>query len=113
MTPPEHNPKQTSQAYPTVEEVEKWDDEKLLNWIHQQRPKLLRGETLNKFQDAHIPGVVFLYHAGNVQWFENDCGLPIGPSETLARLAACIKGTETAGIKSKLLSFILRTPHRH
>jgi len=36
----------------------------------------------------------------------NKCNLPIGASERLANLARELAGGETAGIKSKLLSFI-------
>ena len=42
--------------------------------------------------------------AGNVEFFENKCNLPIGPSLVLADLAREIAGGETASIKNKLLS---------
>ena len=112
-TPPEHNPKQAGQATPTVEKVKKWDYKELLQWIQQNEPIPLTGNNLENFKEAHIPGQVFLKYAGNAEFFEKKCRLSIGPSETLAGLAAEIMERETAGIKSKLLSFILCTPCRH
>jgi len=47
-----------------------------------------------------------------VEFFENKCNLPIGASERLANLARELAGGETAGIKSKLLSFMSCTPRR-
>jgi len=111
-TSPGHNPKQASQAEPTIEEVKEWDEDELLKWIQQKRPRLLKGDNLKKFKAADIPGEAFLTKAGNDGFFKNECNLSIRPSLALANLAREIAGGETAGKKSKLLSFIPYTPCR-
>jgi hypothetical protein len=47
-----------------------------------------------------------------MKYFREECNLPIGTSEMLADLAKEIAGEETAGMKSKLLSFISCTSCR-
>ena len=89
--------KQVSQANPTIEEIKQWDEDELLECIQQNRPKLLKDYDLKKFKEVRILGKAFLMLAGNVEFFENKCNLPIGTNERLADLAR-----ETAGIKSKL-----------
>ena len=39
---PEHNPKHASHTKPTIEEIKKWDEDELLEWIQQKEPKLLK-----------------------------------------------------------------------
>ena len=57
---------------PTVEMVKEWDNDQLLKWIQQKRPKLLRvGDNLEKFKAAQIPGNVFLKRSGDEQFFKN------------------------------------------
>jgi hypothetical protein len=90
----------------------KWDADELLDWIQQKLPTLLNGDDLKKLKEERIHGVIFLNHAGDRKYFREECNLPIGTSEMLADLARKIAGGETAGIKSKLLSFIPCTPHR-
>ena len=109
-TPLEPNPEQASQVEPTVE---KMDEKELLEWIERKRPKLLKGDKLEKFERADLTGEVFLDHAGKPEFFQNRCGLSVGLSEMLAKLGKEVVEGETAGIKSKLLSFILCTPRRH
>ena len=104
MNIPEHKP--------TAEEVGAWDVDELLEWIQQVRPKLLRVESLEKFKAAEISGEVFLNHAGDYEVFRKIFNLSVGPSVVLAELARVIKEGETAGMKSKLLSFIPCTPRR-
>jgi hypothetical protein len=70
------------------------------------RPGLLRGNNLEEFKAAFIDGDIFVDHAGDVEFFENKCKLPIGISERLAKLAREVTGGKNASIKSKLLSFI-------
>jgi hypothetical protein len=93
-------PNQASYTKPTIEEIEKWDEDELLKWIQQRQPGLLRGDNLEKFKAAFIRGRVFVRQAGDVGFFQNGCNLPIGISGELADLAR-----EIVGIKSKLLSF--------
>jgi len=103
---------QTSQAKPIIEGINELDADELLEWIQQERPKALKGDKVEKFKEADIDGATFLKHAGDVDFFENKCNLPIGTSERLADLAKEIAGVETAGAKSKSLSFIPCTPRR-
>jgi hypothetical protein len=72
----------------------------------QKLPKLLKGDDPKKLKEGRIDGVIFLNHAGDMKYFREECNLPIGTSEMLADLAKEIAGAETAGMKSKLLSFI-------
>jgi hypothetical protein len=109
---PEHNPKQAGHTKPTIEEIKKWNEDELLRRIEDMRPELLRGNNLEKFKAAFIDGDVFVDHAGDVEFFENKCKLPIGISERLAKLAREVTGGQTAGITSKLLSFMSCTPRR-
>jgi hypothetical protein len=80
----EHNSKQASHTNFTIEE---WDADELLQWIQQQRPKALSGDKLEKFKDADIDGTVFMSHAGDMKYFHEQCGLPVGTSERLSNLA--------------------------
>ena len=98
---PEHNSKQARQAEPTVEEITNWDANELLEWIEQNRPKLLTDDKLEIFKAQDISGDVFVNHAGDVGFFENICDLPSGTSERLANLARKIAGGETAGMVQK------------
>ena len=95
---PEHNPKQ---AEFTIQEIEEWDEDELLHWIQQKRPKLLRGDNLEKFKKAVILGPIFLKHAGDRKYFQEECSLPIGPSEMLADLASEIAEGDKANRESK------------
>jgi hypothetical protein len=105
-------PKQASHTKPAIEEIKEWDEDDLLDWIQQKRPKLLKGDDLKKLKAARISGHVFLIYAGDVEFFKKECNLPVGTSAVLANLAMEITGGETAGKKSKLLSFIPCTPRR-
>ena len=96
-----HNSKQASQAKPTIEEIKNWDADELLEWIQQNRPKLLKGDILEKFRAEDISGDVFLHHAGDVEFFNKKCNLPSGTSERLANLASELAGGETAGMVQK------------
>jgi len=109
---PEHNSKQASQAEPTIEAIKNWDEDDLLKWIQQRHPKLLKGDDLKKLKGERVDGVIFLNHAGDKKYFREECNLASGTSERLANLAREIAGGETAGMKSKLLSFMSCTPRR-
>ena len=96
--PLEPNPKPTelsSQAgqakpvtnEPTTQEMEIWNKDKLLQWIQEKKPELLEDENLEIFKAARISGKAFLKYAGDVQFFEKECNLPIGTSSDLADLA--------------------------
>ena len=88
----EHNSKQASEAEPTIEEIKNWDSDELLEWIQQNRPKLIKGDKLEKFKAEDISGDVFVNHAGDEAFFKNGCNLPRGTSERLANLAREIAG---------------------
>jgi hypothetical protein len=108
----EHNSEEASQAEPTIEEIKNWDEDDLLEWIQQRHPKLLKGDDLKKLKGERVDGVIFLNHAGDKKYFREECNLASGTSERLANLAREIAGGETAGMKSKLLSFMSCTPRR-
>jgi hypothetical protein len=95
-TSQEHNPKQASHTKSTIEEVKEWDEDDLLKWIHQERPGLLKDDNLEKFKAAFINKNIFVDHASDMGFFENKCKLPIGISESLAKLAR-----EAAGMAQK------------
>jgi hypothetical protein len=98
---PEHNSQQAGQAEPTIEEIKKWDEEDLLEWIKARHPKLLKGGDLKKLKRSCVDGVVFLNHAGDEGYFHKRCGLADGTSERLANLAREMAGGETAGMVQK------------
>jgi ABC-type ATPase with predicted acetyltransferase domain len=100
------------EAKPTAEQVRQLDVIDLLAWIKENRPEMLKVAHLNKLQAEEITGNDFLDHAGDVEFFNNSCGLPAGPSNRLSNLARELAeaGGETAGIKSKPLSFISCAP---
>jgi hypothetical protein len=98
---PKHNSKQASQAKPTIKEMKNWDADELLEWIQENRSKVLKGDILEKFKAEDISGDVFLHHAGDVEFFNNKCNLPSGTSERLANLASELAGGETAGMVQK------------
>jgi hypothetical protein len=102
----------TIQAKPTTEQVNEWNADQVLEWIKEHRPKLLSDDQKKIFRAKDISGDIFLNHDGDVESFENKCNLPIGASERLANLAREFveAGGETAGMKSKLLSFLSCTP---
>jgi len=104
----------SSQAKPTVEQIKEWDVDKLLDWIKEYRPNLVKVGQLEKLKAADISGDVFLNHASDMRFFKNECGLTAGASDRLANLASefAEAGGETAVIKSKLLSFMSCTPRR-
>jgi hypothetical protein len=98
---PEQNSKQASKAEPTIEEIKNWDADELLGWIERNRPKLLKGDKLEKFKAEDISGDIFLDHAGDKKYFHEECNLPGGTSERLANLAREMAGGETAGVVQK------------
>ena len=72
---------------PTIETIKDWNAKELLEWIQQNRPKLLEGDILEKFKADDISGDVFVDLAGDVEFFKNICKLPVGTSMRLANLA--------------------------
>jgi hypothetical protein len=96
----------------TVEEVEGWNKDKLLKFIQQKRPHLLEdADDLFSFKAAKISGKFFLTLAGNMEFFEKKCHMPVGPSGELAELAREIAEREAAIKQGKLLSFIPYSKH--
>jgi hypothetical protein len=81
---------------PTTQEIKGWNVAKLLEWIKQKKPDLLRDEDIEKFKTERISGRTFLKYAGNKDFFQNSCHLPTGTSSDLADLAK-----ETNDRKSK------------
>jgi hypothetical protein len=59
---------------PTVQEVENWDEKKLLQWIQQRNLNILQGDHLERFKGLHIDGEAFLL--SNFEFFNKACLLP-------------------------------------
>ena len=97
----------TSQVKPTAEQVKKWDEEKLLDWINKTLPNPLSDDTAKKFKEMGISGRAFLTLADKADDFENKLKLNFGLSRALADLAQEIKEGETAG-----MSYMPRTLRR-
>jgi hypothetical protein len=57
-------------ATPTVEDMNTWDEEKVLRWIGQRYPKLLKGGDLESFKKADIIGSVFV--VSNADSFQSE-----------------------------------------
>jgi hypothetical protein len=74
---------------PTVQEMETWDEEKVLRWIQQRNRNILKGDNLEKFNKACIVGIVFL--DSGVDFYHETCGLPAGVSLALKKPADQIK----------------------
>ena len=94
---------------PTAEEVKQWNVDKLINWLQGQEPKVLPDDKVENFKKTNFAGRAFLAKAGNAEFFEEKLGLLMGDSVAVAELALEIT---TAGIKSKLLSFMSYIPRR-
>ena len=80
---------------PTTQEIKDWNGDKLLEWIKQKKPDLLRDEDIEKLKTARISGQTFLKYAGNTDFFEKKCHLPAGTSSDLADLAKELAGEST------------------
>jgi hypothetical protein len=76
----------------TIDKVNSWNANQLLEWIQQNLTSPLDKEDKRLFLKAKINGEVFLSHAGDIDWFENKCKMPVGTSESLANLAGKITG---------------------
>jgi len=79
-----------SPSNPSVEQMNSWTRQDLLQWIQQKRPDLLIDENLDKFRAAKISGAVFLSIAGEVDSFM-ETELPLGICTKLADLALQVK----------------------
>jgi hypothetical protein len=75
---------------PTVQQMKDWDQDKLLQWIHRKKPKLLSNGNLEKFIAAEILGEGFLWAAGDRTFFM-DAGLSVGTSQELSILSYGVK----------------------
>ena len=103
---PEHDSKQASQAEPTAEDINDWDNDKMFEWIKEKRGKVLNNDKLEKLKNAKITGEVFLNYADDEDSFQSRCKLPLSISVMLANLSRPYVGWKTSGIKSKFTIFI-------
>jgi len=91
-------PQQTEQStwdppfFPTVQEMNDWDDVKLHRWIDKRNPRLLQGSNLQKFQDAGIDGMGLL--SMTREEFKQ-CGLSVPASAILMHLANQVRNSKT------------------
>jgi hypothetical protein len=74
---------------PTVQEMEAWDKEKVLQWIQQRSHNILKDDNLEKFNKADITGSAFLL--SSFEFFKS-CALSPGASLVLAGLVDEVKG---------------------
>jgi hypothetical protein len=74
---------------PTVQEMETWDEEKLLRWIQQRKPNILEGDHLKQFKKICIGGYDFL--RSSWEFFHKNFRLPAGVGLTLKNLADKVK----------------------
>ena len=79
---------------PTVQEMETWDEEKLLRWIQQREPNILEGDHLRQFKKICIGGYAFL--RSSYEFFHTTWRLPIGVGFELKILADKVKGLDTS-----------------
>ena len=98
----------TKQASHKEKATTEWNVDDLLGWIDEKRPHMLEDDDRENLRLARISGEVFLTFAGNIEFFENKCKLPVGIAVVLANLSR-----ELAKVDSKLLSFMSCTPRRH
>jgi hypothetical protein len=108
----EQDPKKASHTTFKIEEIEGLDKDELLKRIQTSLPGVFDHGDLEKFKAANIRGRTFVKHGCNVGFFKDECKLSVGASYELADLVKEIVGGETAGMKSKSLSFIPCTPRR-
>ena len=66
---------------PTVQEMETWNEEKMLRWIQQRNRNILKGDDLENFNKAGITGRAFLL--SSFEFFKS-CALSSGASLALA-----------------------------
>jgi hypothetical protein len=94
-TPSDPKPEQTEQstedlpAIPTVQEMETWDDEKLLRWIQQRNRNILKYDDLDNFNQARITGAAFL--GSSFEFLNKFCCLSPAVSLGLVRLVDEVK----------------------
>jgi hypothetical protein len=74
---------------PTVEKMEDWDHEQVLEWIQQRNRNILKGDNLKKFKDVCIIGSLFL--DSDVDFYTQNCHLPLGIGLALEKLVDEVK----------------------
>jgi hypothetical protein len=88
--------------------VKEYDTHELLDWIQRERPKLFTDDDdVEKFKVAKLSGNGFVTLAGKMDFFRNECHLPVGVSLDLANLAEEVARKQ----QGKLLSFIPYSKH--
>ena len=83
-------PRPEMPSNPTVQQMKHWNKAELLKWILQEKPNLLTGDDLEKFEAAKIEGEDFLSAAGDRTFFM-DARLPVVTSQRLAILSREVK----------------------
>ena len=75
--------------FPTVQDIESSDKEKVLRWIRKRKPNTLEDDDLDNFNKARIDGIAFL--DSSLDFFNKMCGLSSGVSLGLMRLVNEVK----------------------
>ncbi|KIX05607.1 uncharacterized protein Z518_06479 [Rhinocladiella mackenziei CBS 650.93] len=97
---------QGQKRIPTIQEMESWNDEQLLEWIRQTQPHIFRhNEDIVTFKAAKISGFAFSKYAEDLDFFR-EIHLPLGVYKALAALASEFskqnnQPNKTAGQKRK------------
>lgn len=62
---PEHDSEQAIYTKLTTKEMTKWNMDRLLNWIQQERPDVFSDDDLEKLKATRIGGTSFWIHYKN------------------------------------------------
>jgi hypothetical protein len=81
MDPPKHTPRQTS--YKEIP-IEDWDENHLIGWIQEKKPRLLHDGDIEKLRNERVTGLVFLRRGCDK--FFRECGLALGMAAQLTLL---------------------------
>jgi hypothetical protein len=74
---------------PTTQEMQTWDEEKVLRWIQQRDLNILKDDNLENFNKAGITGEAFLL--SSFKFFSESCALSAGDSLVLESLVGEVK----------------------
>jgi hypothetical protein len=75
--------------FPTVQDIESSDKEKVLRWIQKRNSNALEDDDLDKFNKQRINGIAFLDSSFDI--FNKICCLSVGASLALMRLVNEVK----------------------
>jgi hypothetical protein len=74
---------------PTVQDMEAWSKKRVLRWVRKRSHNILKGDDLEKFNNANVTGRAFLF--SSFEFFKS-CALSPGVCLVLAGLVDEVKG---------------------